>query len=170
MKVFQIQGDWGMDHLQLATRPEPKPGPGEVLMRMKAAALNYRDLLVPNRGYGSFTGNLPLIPLSDGVGEVVEVGAGVTRVKVGDRASPCFQQGWIAGEPDLERITKTMGGPVDGTYYVNADCTGGQTTFIPIPGVPPLEDRFVIVDNGREVRTVVVSPLTTVASANLRKK
>jgi len=115
MKVFQIQGDWGMDHLQLATRPEPKPGPGEVLMRMKAAALNYRDLLVPNRGYGSFTGNLPLIPLSDGVGEVVEVGAGVTRVKVGDRASPCFQQGWIAGEPDLERITKTMGGPVDGT-------------------------------------------------------
>ncbi|HET9042423.1 MAG TPA: NAD(P)-dependent alcohol dehydrogenase [Burkholderiales bacterium] len=115
MKVFQIQGDWGMDHLQLATRPEPKPGPGEVLMRMKAAALNYRDLLVPNRGYGSFTGNLPLIPLSDGVGEVVEVGAGVTRVKVGDRAGPCFQQGWIAGEPDLERITKTMGGPVDGT-------------------------------------------------------
>jgi len=60
------------------------------------------------------------------------------------------------------------GGPVDGTYFVNADCTGGQTTFI--PGVPPLEDRFVIVDNGREVRTVVVSPLTTIASANLRKK
>jgi hypothetical protein len=60
------------------------------------------------------------------------------------------------------------GGPVDGTYYVNADCTGGQTTFI--PGVPPLEDKFVIVDNGREVRTVVVSPLTTIASANLRKK
>jgi hypothetical protein len=60
------------------------------------------------------------------------------------------------------------GGPVDGTYFVNADCTGGQTTFI--PGVPPLEDRFVIVDDGREVRTVVISPLTTIASANLRKK
>ena len=60
------------------------------------------------------------------------------------------------------------GGPVEGTYFVNPDCTGGQTTFI--PGVPPLEDRFVIVDNGREVRTVVVSPLTTIASANLRKK
>jgi hypothetical protein len=62
------------------------------------------------------------------------------------------------------------GGPVDGTYYVDADCTGGQTTFIPIPGVPPLEDKFVIVDNGREVRTVVVAPLTTIATANLRKK
>jgi hypothetical protein len=66
------------------------------------------------------------------------------------------------------QTTGVRGGPVDGTYFVNADCTGGQTTFI--PGVPPLEDRFVIVDNGREVRTVVVSPLTTVASANLRKK
>lgn len=60
------------------------------------------------------------------------------------------------------------GGPATGTYFVNADCTGGQTTNI--PGVPPLEDNFVIVDNGREVRTVVVSPLTTIATANLRKK
>ena len=58
--------------------------------------------------------------------------------------------------------------PVTGTYHVNADCTGGQTTNI--PGVPPLEDSFVIVDNGREVRTVVVAPLTTIATANLRKK
>jgi hypothetical protein len=58
--------------------------------------------------------------------------------------------------------------PVTGTYFVNPDCTGGQTTNI--PGVPPLEDRFVIVDNGREVRTVVVAPLTTIATANLRKK
>jgi NADPH:quinone reductase-like Zn-dependent oxidoreductase len=115
MRVFQIQDDWGMDHLQLATRPDPKPGPGQVLLRMKAASLNYRDLLVPSRGYGSYTGNLPLIPLSDGVGEVVEVGAGVTRVRVGDRACPCFHQGWIAGSPDLERLTRTLGGPVDGT-------------------------------------------------------
>lgn len=114
MRVFQIQDDWGFDHLQLATRPEPKPGPGQVLLRMKAASLNYRDLVVPNRGYGSFTGNLPLIPISDGVGEVVEVGSGVARVKVGDRVCPCFHQGWIAGEPDLERMTQTLGGPIDG--------------------------------------------------------
>lgn len=114
MRVFQIQDDWGFDHLQLATRPDPKPGPGQVLLKMKAASLNYRDLVVPNRGYGSFTGNLPLIPISDGVGEVVEVGAGVARVKVGDRVCPCFHQGWIAGEPDLERVTQTLGGPIDG--------------------------------------------------------
>ena len=66
------------------------------------------------------------------------------------------------------QTTGVRGGPVDGIYFVNADCTGGQTTYI--PGLPPLEDKFVIVDNGREVRTVVVSPLTTIASANLRKK
>jgi len=90
MKVFEIRDDWGFDHLQLGTRPQPVPGPGEVLLRMKAASLNYRDLVVPNRGYGAFTGNLPLIPLSDGVGEVVEVGEGVTRVRVGDRVCPCF--------------------------------------------------------------------------------
>jgi NADPH:quinone reductase-like Zn-dependent oxidoreductase len=115
MKVFEIRGDWGFDHLQLGTRPDPKPGPGEVLLRMKAASLNYRDLVVPNRGYGAFTGNLPLIPLSDGVGEVVEAGPGVTRVTAGDRVCPCFHQSWIGGAPDLERLTRTLGGPVDGT-------------------------------------------------------
>ena len=115
MRVFQIQDDWGFEHLKLAERPEPRPDPGQVLLRMKASSLNYRDLLVPNRGYGSFTGNLPLVPLSDGVGVVIEVGAGVTRVKAGDRVCPCFQQGWIAGPPDLERLTRTLGGPVDGT-------------------------------------------------------
>ena len=115
MKVFQIENDWGMENLRLATRPEPRPGAGEVLIRIKASSINYRDLLVPSRGYGSFTGKLPLIPLSDGVGEVNEIGAGVTRVKIGDRVLPCFQQGWIAGAPSLERLTRTLGGPVDGT-------------------------------------------------------
>ena len=66
------------------------------------------------------------------------------------------------------QVTGVRGGPVTGTYYVNQDCTGGQTTNI--PGVPPLEDRFVVIDNGREVRTVVVSPATTIATANLRRK
>jgi NADPH:quinone reductase-like Zn-dependent oxidoreductase len=115
MKVFQIQDDWGMEHLKLATRPDPKPGPGQVLLRMKAASLNYRDLLVPDRGYGAHTGTLPLIPVSDGVGEVIEVGAGVTRVKVGERACPCFTQGWISGPPQPDRAAHNLGGPLDGT-------------------------------------------------------
>lgn len=60
------------------------------------------------------------------------------------------------------------GAAVTGTYYVNPDCTGGQITYL--PGLPPLEDRFVIVDGGREVRTVVISPATTIATAHLRKR
>jgi len=114
MKVFQIQDDWSMDHLAIAERDQPEPGPGEVLLRIKAASLNYRDLVVPMRGYGSFTGTLPLIPISDGVGEVVQTGAGVTRVTAGDRVCPMFMQKWIAGEPSLTRITSTLGGPIDG--------------------------------------------------------
>ncbi len=115
MRVFQIQDDWGFDNLKLGTRPEPRPGPAQVLVRMKASSVNFRDLVVPERGYGSFTGTLPLIPLSDGFGEVVEVGAGVTRVAVGDRVCPMFFQNWVAGEPDLARLTGSLGGPIDGT-------------------------------------------------------
>lgn len=114
MKVFQIQDDWSMEHLKVAERTQPKPGPGEVLLHMKAASVNYRDLVVPLRGYGSFTGTLPLVPISDGVGEVAEIGTGVTRVATGDRVCPMFMQKWIAGEPDLNRLTSTLGGPMDG--------------------------------------------------------
>ncbi len=114
MRVFQIEGGWGSDHLVLSTRPDPRPGAGQVLLRMKAASLNYRDLVVPDRGYGQYTGTLPLIPISDGVGEVVEVGDGVTRVKVGDRVCPTFMQRWIGGELNLDRITGSLGGPIDG--------------------------------------------------------
>lgn len=103
MKAWQLQDQWSIDALALAERPQPRPGRGEVLLRMKAASLNYRDLVVLRRGYGPQTGELPLVPVSDGVGEVVEVGAGVTRVAVGDRVCPSFFQGG-----------KSLGGPLDG--------------------------------------------------------
>ena len=115
MRVFQVEGDWGMDHLKLSQRPEPQAGPGQVLVRMKASSLNYRDLVVPERGYGSFTGTLPLIPVSDGAGVVCDIGTGVTRVAVGDRVCPTYFQSWIGGEPSLERLTQSLGGPIDGT-------------------------------------------------------
>jgi NADPH:quinone reductase-like Zn-dependent oxidoreductase len=104
-----------MDHLKLSQRPEPVAGPAQVLVRMKASSLNYRDLVVPERGYGSFTGTLPLIPISDGVGVVCAVGTGVRRVAVGDRVCPTYFQNWTGGEPDLERLTQSLGGPIDGT-------------------------------------------------------
>jgi len=79
------------------------------------------------------------------------------------------QGGFTATGTSHGQITGVRAGvPVTGTYFVNSDCTGGQTTNI--PGVPPLEDSFVIVDNGSEVRTVVVAPMTTIATASLRRK
>ncbi len=114
MKVFELRDDWSIDHLRLGSRTVPRPGAGEVLLRMRAASLNYRDLVVLQRGYGALTGSLPLIPVSDGVGEVVEVGPGVTRVALGDRVCPLFMPDWLGGEPSAARLTRTLGGPLDG--------------------------------------------------------
>ena len=114
MRVFQIEGDWGFDNLKLSQRPEPVCGPGQVIVAMRMASLNARDLIVPDRGYGRATGELPLIPVSDGVGEVVEVGAGVSQVAVGDRVCPTYFQNWTSGEPTPERFSSALGGPLDG--------------------------------------------------------
>ena len=115
MRIFQIEDDWSIDNLRLTERPDPEPGPGEVLIRLAAASLNYRDLVVLQAGYGRRTGGLPLIPLSDGAGEVVALGAGVRRVALGDRVCPLFTTTWQGGEPSAERFAGTLGGPVDGT-------------------------------------------------------
>jgi NADPH:quinone reductase-like Zn-dependent oxidoreductase len=114
MRVFQIEGGWSFDHLNLAERPKPVPQAGQVLIQMQAAALNARDLIVPLRGYGRATGELPLIPVSDGVGTIVATGEGVTRAKIGDRVCPTYFQGWIGGEPSPERFASALGGPLDG--------------------------------------------------------
>ena len=114
MRVFQIEGDWGFDNLKLAERPEPEAGKGEVVVAMKMASLNARDLIVPERGYGRATGELPLIPVSDGVGEVISIGEGVTRVAVGDRVCPTYFQNWQGGEPNPAAFSSALGGPLDG--------------------------------------------------------
>ena len=113
MRVMEIQGEFGIDNLKLAERDIPKAGPGEIVIRMKAASLNYRDLATVAALHG-IRGQLPLVPLSDGCGEVVEVGEGVTRVKLGDRVAPSFFQGWISGEPTMQALGTSVGGPIDG--------------------------------------------------------
>lgn len=114
MKAYVVQEPFGIDALTLAERPEPQAGPGQVLVRVRAVSLNYRDLLVV-KGVWRPTG--PRIPVSDGVGEVVAVGEGVTRVRVGDRAAGIFLPGWIDGEVTPEKLrAPSLGGVgVDGT-------------------------------------------------------
>jgi NADPH:quinone reductase-like Zn-dependent oxidoreductase len=111
MRIWELEREWGIDQLRLVERPSPRPGPGEVVVRMRAASLNYRDLLMVE---GKAGGKLPLIPFSDGAGEVVAVGAGVTRVKAGDRVCPLFFQSWIAGDITAKSRAAALGGSVPG--------------------------------------------------------
>ncbi|MBI1746147.1 MAG: NAD(P)-dependent alcohol dehydrogenase [Acidobacteria bacterium] len=113
MKAYEIQKTFGMDSLTRTERAEPEPQPYEVLIRLRAASLNFRDLLMLQGLYNPKQ-RLPLIPLSDGVGEVVSVGKEVTRVKVGERVAGIFAQKWISGAPTREKLTSTLGGPYDG--------------------------------------------------------
>jgi len=115
MKAYQLQDDWSIDNLRRVERPDPTPQPGQVLIRLRAASLNYRDLFVLKRGYGASTGTLPLIPVSDGVGDVVALGEGVTRVALGDRVCPMFFPDWIGGAPRAAHLAAILGGPCDGT-------------------------------------------------------
>lgn len=114
MQVVEIRERFGLEHLTVGERSEPVAGPGQVALRMRAASLNYRDLLMVLGRYDPRQ-RLPLIPCSDGVGEVVSVGEGVARVKIGDRVSPIFAQRWIGGEPTRDKLRSTLGGPLDGT-------------------------------------------------------
>lgn len=115
MKVFQVQHQWSHDHLAVADRPDPQAGPGQVRLAMRATALNYRDLLVPDKGYGSRMQALPLVMLSDGVGVVDQVGTGVVGVKPGDRLCPMLFQGWQGGAPDVHKLSRGLGCETDGT-------------------------------------------------------
>ncbi len=112
MKSFEIQ-EFGFDHLSLVDREIPQPGPGEVLVRMRAASLNYRDYLTVKGLYNPKM-RLPVVPLSDGAGVVEAAGPNVTRFKKGDRVVACFMQRWLDGPPAKEHAASSLGSPLDG--------------------------------------------------------
>ncbi len=112
MRAFQVT-QFGLEHLKPAELLEPVVGPGMVLIRVHAVSLNYRDLLVA-KGHYNPKMQLPRIPCSDGAGEVVAVGDGVGRVKVGDRVCGIFMQRWQDGPLTAEKSKAALGGDVDG--------------------------------------------------------
>src|SRR5438105_12602225 len=113
MQAYEAQDASGIDGLRLVERPVPQPGPGGVLLRIRAVTLNYRDLLTVKGGYGSRQ-KFPLIPLSDAAGIVEAVGPGVARFKIGDRAFNSFSQNWTGGTPTEEKFSGAPGGMLDG--------------------------------------------------------
>ncbi|MCC8942945.1 NAD(P)-dependent alcohol dehydrogenase [Bradyrhizobium sp. Arg68] len=113
MKCYELQGPEGVDALALVDKPVPQAGPGEVLVRLKAATLNYRDLLTVKGGYGSRQ-KFPLVPVSDGAGVVEAIGAGVRSLVPGDRVIGSFFENWLGGEPSEARMRAALGGSVDG--------------------------------------------------------
>jgi len=120
MKTYEIAEPKGIDSLKLVERATPKPRPSEVLMRVRATSLNYRDLVTVKGGAVTRGIRLPLVPLSDGAGEVVEAGTDVTRFGPGDRVVASFFQNWLAGSPHSSFFRSALGGVIDGmlTEYI----------------------------------------------------
>jgi NADPH:quinone reductase-like Zn-dependent oxidoreductase len=112
MRVWQISS-FGVDSLEFVERPTPSPEPGEVLVKVRAISFNYRDLLVVKGLYNPKL-KLPRIPVSDGAGEVVAVGEGVTLWKPGDRVAAIFMQNWLDGPPTAIKSRGALGGDIDG--------------------------------------------------------
>lgn len=113
MRRYTITPGGGIDSLTLVDCPTPEPGPGQLLVALKAASLNYRDLLIADGMYpGGGAGGI--VPLSDGAGEVVAIGEGCSRFKVGDRVAGIFMQSWARGEIVDADLASALGGAVDG--------------------------------------------------------
>ncbi|TGQ44019.1 NAD(P)-dependent alcohol dehydrogenase [Mesorhizobium sp. M00.F.Ca.ET.216.01.1.1] len=113
MRAIELQTPGGVDNLRMVERPMPEPGRQEMIVRVKATALNYRDVEIVRGSYHTAF-PLPLVPLSDGVGEVVAIGAEVSRFKVGDRVCGAFWQRWVGGGFAMAEPSYQRGGPIDG--------------------------------------------------------
>jgi NADPH:quinone reductase-like Zn-dependent oxidoreductase len=130
MRAWQIVSDQGIDALRLADVAVPPPGPFEVQVRIRAASLNYRDLLTVKDPKAR---NLPYprIPISDGAGEVVATGPGVTRLAVGDRVATCFFQDWEDGACTPRAMASALGGAVDGVLAEVVNLA--ERGLVPVP-------------------------------------
>ena len=119
--------------LPSSTSPCRSPVTGEVLVRLKAATLNYRDLLTVKGGYGSRQ-KFPLVPVSDGAGVIERVGPGVREFAAGDRVIGSFFESWISGEPSEAKMRANLGGAVDGVLTRVSDLSearAGQNAGAP---------------------------------------
>lgn len=114
MRCYEFSDAISLSSLRLVERPDPEPRPHDIVVRMQAAAFNYRDVAMV-RGHYHIGVSPPLVPLSDGAGDVISVGAAVRRFAVGDLVCPLYLPDWHYGPPRAESIRRRLGGPTDGT-------------------------------------------------------
>jgi len=141
MRAVQVQGGFGIEALAITDLPEPAPGPGQVVVRVRAVSLNYRDLLV-TKGLYSRKLPLPLTICSDCAGEVVAAGAGVTRLAPGDRVASIFMPGWIDGEVDETKARTALGAAAPGVLAEQV--TFHEEALVKIPGHLSLEEAATL--------------------------
>lgn len=125
MRAYHLDAfDDDLASLNLRDDPMPTPGPGQIVVHIRAASLNYRDLIVARGQHPGVRAGV--VPVSDGAGEVVAVGAGVYRVKIGERVVPSFHQTWLSGAVEPDFMRGMLGGLVDGVLaeYVLLDQQG----------------------------------------------
>jgi NADPH:quinone reductase-like Zn-dependent oxidoreductase len=146
MRCYQFTDAVSLASLRLVERPDPEPGPRDIIIRMRAAALNFRDIAMI-RGDYHIGVSPPLVPLSDGAGEVIRIGDAVTRFQVGELACPTYLPDWHDGPLRADRVRRRLGGPTDGvlTEYMcihedeavraprHLDCTEAAT--LPVAAV-----------------------------------
>ena len=113
MQAYRINSPEGIQSLKTVKLPDPTPGPDEVVMMVRACSLNYRDSLMLKGGYPR-NRTYPVIPLSDGAGEIAAIGSGVTSCKVGDRVAANFMRDWITGPISESALLSSLGGGVQG--------------------------------------------------------
>ena len=141
MKAYRLHEFGGPEALKCEEVPSPTPGPGEVLVRLRAVSLNYRDLLVSKGVYNPRL-KLPMIPVSDGAGEVVATGAGVTGRKPGERVISCFAPAWLDGPPTEAKMRSALGADADGVLREEAVLPEGA--LVPIPAHLSFEEAATL--------------------------
>ena len=141
MRAYLIDSPDGVDAIKLVERPDPQPAVGEVVVRIRANSLNYRDLGIARGGYVR-NDTRPVVPLSDGAGEVVAVGDGVTRFQTGDRVVASFFRDWVAGDVDEQQMLSALGGGIDGTL-AELVCLP-ERAWLPIPGHLSFEEAATL--------------------------
>ncbi|MEV6796593.1 NAD(P)-dependent alcohol dehydrogenase [Streptomyces sp. NPDC051320] len=153
MRTYLFEDKIARESLRLIERPDPVPGDHDIVLRMKAVALNYRDLAIMQGNWHRQV-SPPLVPLSDGAGEVIQVGAAVSRFKPGDLACPTYLPNWIEGPLRRHSLARRLGGPSDGVltelFCAHEDeavlaprhLDAGEAATLPIAGLTAWHSLF----------------------------